>query len=183
MLRMHLPQLQQLDITGLDEPEHTPAGLHLDGNSLQAAAQLERLTLQHPGTSVILQPDCFKRLPALASLELRACSLVSIPPAVAALAGSLTSLALPYNDDMQLAADDIAVLLALRELRQLNLQKSSLRLAFLVRDGDTAVADAVKARLHYEPSLWSPRSLQHLVQLPGTFLAHHGHVPALKVWE
>lgn len=178
-LSMHLPQLRRLEIIGVEEPLHTPAGLRLDRDSLQEAAKLEYLTLKYPGTPVTLQPDTFTGLTALVSLELMECGLVSIPPAVTALIGSLTSLALPYNNDLQLADDDIATLLSLQCLRQLNLRKSSFTTAF--RNGDIATAEAAKAHLHYEPPLWSPRSLHHLVQLPGSFLAYHGHVPAMQV--
>jgi len=85
-----------------------------------------------------------------------ACGLASIPSALTALSGSLTTLALPYNDDLQLAEDDVVTLLALRKLQNLDLRKFS---------------------------LWSPHSLQHLVDLPNAFHARHGHALALQVQE
>ena len=179
VLRMHLPQLRHLELVGVEEIQHTPAGLCLDRSSLQETAKLESLALKYPGPVVTLQPDCFTGLTALASLELSACGLASIPSAVTALVDSLTSLALPCNDGLQLADDDIATLLALQKLRQLDLQKSPFGEAF--EDVDTDLANAVESHLRYEPVLWSQRSFQRLVQLPGAFLAQHGHVPVLKV--
>ena len=60
----------------------------------------------------------------MAALRLSECGLMHIPAAVAALAGSLTSLELPYNNDLQLDNDDVECLLSLRKLRTLDLQKS-----------------------------------------------------------
>ena len=179
VLRMHLPQLRHLEIVGVEEIQHTPAGLCLDRDSLRETAKLESFTLKHPGPVGTLQPDCFAGLTALASLELLECGLDSIPPALTALAGSLMSLALPYNNDLQLAYDDVATLLALRSLQQLDLRKSSFNKVF--RKGDILIAAVVQDRLHYEPALWSPRSVKHLVRLPGAFVKNHGHVLDLEV--
>ena len=154
-------------------------GLRLDRNSLRETPQLEFLALACPAPVVTLQPDCFTGLTALVSLALEDCGLASIPLAVTALAGSLTTLALSCNDQLQLADGDIATLLALRELQQLNLRKSSFDTAF--EDGDPAVADAVQAHLHYMPPLWSVHSMQILLRLPGAFLAEHGHEPIIEV--
>ncbi len=175
LLRLCLPELREILIDG---HRGTNGGLRLDGNSLLETPKLQTLVLDAPGT-VTFTPDCFARSTPLTAIKLRKCGLTSIPSALTALCGSLTLLSLPLNDRLQLADDDTKVLLSLRKLRKLHLQKSSLRTAF--KDGDTAVAAAVKAHLHHEPALWSQRSLQHLVQLPVAFLLQHGHVPELKV--
>ena len=130
------------------------------------------------------------RLTALATLQLEACGLTSIPAALAALAGSLTSLALSHNDDLQLANDDIVTLLALGKLQNLDLRKSHVRKmnhrpvcpmeAEFLKEYEEA-AETVAAFLQYRPPLWSPDSLQHLVNLPSAFRVHHGRTLALQV--
>ena len=182
-VRLHLPDLRQAAIvssTGVGVC--TPgAKLRFDRESFTEAAKLTSLTLETPGITTLM-PDCFTGLSALATLEMKACGLVSIPKALMAVASSLTSLALPLNNNLQLAADDVATLLALRKLQKLDLRKSSLRSA-LTSSGIAAAADAVTADLRYEPPLWSLDSLQHLVSLPTAFLALHGHALVLQVHE
>ena len=62
--------------------------------------------------------------------------------ALTALEGSATSIALAYNDDLQLASDDVGTLLALRELQKLDLQESSW--ADAMKNFDQAAAEGVK---------------------------------------
>lgn len=76
---------------------------------------------------MMLTLDCFAGLSALSSLELEACGLASIPIALTALEGSLTSLAVPFNNDLQLAHEDVEILLTLRKLRRLDLRKWCVR--------------------------------------------------------
>jgi len=130
------------------------------------------MALIDPGP-VRLAPECFTGLTALMSLKLQECGLINIPPALAALGGSLTSLELPLNNGLQLADDDFTALLALQKLRKLNLHKSSLSESY--DSGDRALASAAQAHLQFVPALWSSCSLKHLVRLPGAFLKGHGH--------
>ena len=92
-------------------------------------------------------PDSLTGLTALVTLSLEKCGLSNIPTAIAALALSLATLQLPFNEDLQLADDDIAVLLALPRLRTLDLQKQSLMCPI-----DNATAVALSARLNYVPA-------------------------------
>ena len=124
-------------------------------------------------------PNCFVGLTALTTLGLFECGLAAIPPAITNLEGSLQSLALPHNQHLQLGDNDLTILLTLRKLRKLDVQKMSFRMAF--KDGDIAAADAVTAHLNYAPPLWSPCSFQHLMQLPVAFFAQHGRVLAVDV--
>jgi len=135
------------------------------------------LPQQPLGTSPFL-PDCFAGVPALATVELSSCGLASVPAALTALAGSLTSLAMPHNGDLQLAHGDAATLLALRKLRHLDLRKSSFENALSYMASRRVVEE-----LHFEPALWTARSLQHLVTLPDAFRAQHGHALDLLMYE
>jgi Leucine-rich repeat (LRR) protein len=110
-----------------------------------------------------LTPHCFEGLPALATLVLSGCELINVPAALRALACSLTSLSLPYNDDLQLADDDVKTLLALRKLRKLDLAKTPRR------------------RVPNGQSPWSLGSVQQLVDLPSAFSVQHGHGLALRI--
>ncbi len=156
LLRLHLPALRQLKVSGSHKPG--TGTLHMDRSSFAEAGRLQALTLKHPGT-VSLSPDCFTGLTALVTLKLKTCGLTSVPLALAALAGSLTSLALPNNSALQLATSDMDTLLTLRKLRSLDLRKS----------GRTP-ADT-----------WSLRSMQHLVRLPSDFQGTHGHTPDIQL--
>jgi Leucine-rich repeat (LRR) protein len=121
-----------------------------------------------------LMPDCFTGLTALATLQLYECGLTELPPALTALAASLTVLELHDNDDLQLADDDTTTLLTLRKLRRLDLRKSCLMGAF----SPGSVAEAaieLAAHLSYQPPLWSLGSLQQLLNLPNAFRAQNGH--------
>ena len=171
-VRLHLPKLRHLRIGGFSL---TRAKLRLDRDSFSEAPRLEVLSLVGPG-AVMLMPDCFAGLTALATLTLHRCGLSAIPTAVTALANSLTSLMLPFNDGLQLADDDITVLLALSKLQTLDLRKQSL---LSLPDNPTAVA--VSAHLHYVPAPWSECSLKRLVRLPSAFIAKHGRAIALEV--
>jgi len=170
-LRLHLPALRRLDIAGLRNRER----LRLDWDSLREASQLEFLSLEALA-AVTLIPGCLTGLTALATLELKGCGLVLIPTALTALQGSLTRLALPFNDNLQLAETDVAILLALRKLRMLDMQKYS-----LTNPLDNTAAVALSAHVRYVPAPWSERSLQHLVTLQSAFQSKHGIVLALDV--
>ena len=99
MLRLYLPELRRLSIYG----DHAASGtLRFDGDSLLVSGKLQALSLRRAGT-VTFTPDSFVRLTALATLKLSSCGLIHIPAAVTALAGSLTSLALPLDNDLQMA--------------------------------------------------------------------------------
>ena len=100
------------------------------------------------------------------------------PGGATALSGILTSLALSWNDDLQLTADDVTRLLTLRNLRHLDLRKSFFDDAINYR-----VAAATVEALHYEPALWTTCSLQSLVALPCAFLAQHGHAVEMQVHQ
>ena len=176
MLRLCLPKLQRLYIFGCQQVSGT---LRIDRDSLPGNGKLQALSLHRTGT-VIFMPDSFTRLTALATLTLTKCGLVHIQAAVTGLAGSLTALSLPYNDGLQLAADDCVLLLTLKKLRALDLQKSCTSLA-LSRAG-LAASPAASEHSNDHASMWSPRSLQHLVKLPGAFLAQHGHALALTTF-
>ena len=180
-LRLHLPDLRRAIFDGIDPADwdaEVPRGsMLLDRDSFSQAAKLESLSFFNPGT-MTLTPDCFTGLTALASLQLNFCDLTNVPPALTALAGSLTSLELALNNDLQLASDDVATLLTLRKLRMLDLRKSSLDHATRI-----AAAAAAEAVLPVQPPSWSMRSVQHLVNLPAAFLTQHGHVLALLMHE
>ncbi len=150
--------------------------LRVDRDSFAEAPQLEDLSLSALG-AVTLMPDALTGLTTLARLELEFCGLICIPTSLTALSGSLTSLAMPYNNEMQLTKSDVTTLLALQKLQTLELQKAPMEA--VVNNATTAL---VTAQLHYHPALWSPRSLQHLVALPNMFLAQHGHALALRVY-
>ena len=180
-LRLHLPELRQLVLSGVHRDQMSSRSqeesLLLDRDSFAEPSKLEDLTLE----LVALTPDCFTGMTALAALHLQRCDLARIPAALTALAASLTWLALPFNDGLQLADDDVKILLALRKLRELDLRKQSVTAALGWRHSEAAAA--VEAHMHYQPALWSARSLQHLVDLPKAFLVQHGHVLALHVHE
>ncbi len=170
-LRLHLPALRRLNVAGL----RNSGRLRLDRDSLLEASQLEFLSLEAL-EAVTMMPDCLTGLTALAALELKGCGLVLIPTALTALQGSLTRLALPFNDNLQLAESDFAILLTLRKLRMLDMQKYS-----LTDPLDNAAAVALSAHVRYVPAPWSERSLQHLVTLQSAFQSKHRIVLALNV--
>lgn len=166
---MQLPALRRLALYG-ERSRRTGGRLHLDRRSFLDPGKLESLTLMwFDPRGVTLAPDLFPALTALAALELRACALASIPAALAALAGTLTRLALPFNDNLQLEHDDVATLLELRNLRTLDLRKhlldESLGLDATHVDEVLSAAREVTAHLHYEPVLWSSLSMQYITDL------------------
>ena len=181
-LRLRLPDLRRAMFDGVfrDQMElpDTPASLLLDRDSFKDAAKVETLEICTYGTLTLL-PDCFTALTALHTLRLYDCGLANIPAALTALAGSLTSLTVSYTTELQLDSDVVATLLLLRTLRKLHLPKTSLSTA--MRDSGTAAADVLEAHLGFQPALWTTRSLQHLVELPGAFLAQNGHALALHL--
>ena len=81
--------------------------------------------------------------------------------------------------DLQLAAEDMRTLLPLRNLRNLDLRKSSFNKP--LTGTTSAAAAAVEARLRYQPPLCSMCSLQHLLSLPCSFRAVHGQALSLLV--
>ena len=172
-LQLHLPALRRADTAGGRHRQRRDRRLRLERDSFAGAPKLRMLSLDNFGT-VLLWPGCFVGLMALAKLRLEGCGLVEIPPALTALGGSLTSLALPSNHSLQLVDNDIAILLALRKLRNLDLRKS-------VFDETSVAASAVIAHVGYPPALWNMKSLQHIANLPGLFLRQNDHVPALHL--
>ncbi len=163
--------------------------MEISRHSFREAAKLEYLSTNTPA-SVSLTRDCFAGLTALATLRLEACGLSNIPEALTALSGSLTYLALPNNDDLQVPDYDIRILLALPTLQKLDLRKSrcissmqNVRTVVDVSPAFKRAAETVAASLHYDPPLWSQRSLQQLVDLPNAFLARHGHTLALQIYQ
>ncbi len=177
LLRLHLPALRQATLCGNCD-RGTVGTLRVDRDSFAEPPQLEYLVLSALGAMTVM-PDAFTGLTALARLDLSECGLIRVPTAVTALSGSLTSLAMPYNNELQLTADDVRTLLALRKLQTLDLQKEPFE--HVLAGGAAA---SVTAQLHYGPALWSQRSLQHLVALPNIFLARHGHALALRLsWD
>ncbi len=176
-LRLRLPALRLAVIPGFPQ---SSGRLCLDRDSFSHAAQLETLSLTlHKAVSLL--PKCFTSLSALATLQLAACDLDKIPLALTALEGSLTNLQLPFNDKLQLAHEDMKTLLTLRELRMLDLHKSSLVDA--LGDDAATVPHAVRARLQHQLAPWSLRSVQHMADLRSDFLAQHGHSLALEVYD
>ena len=163
LLRLDLPSLRRLDISwryGLS------GRLRIDRESFAVAAGLKSLSLV-AHMPIALMPDCFTRLTALSTLKLGGCGLIKLPTALTALESSLTSLSLPWNNDLQLGRADVAILVALRKLQYLDLRKFFLQWVF--KSINLEAVDAVISHLRYEPGLWSHRSLQHLVDLPGAF--------------
>ncbi len=159
------------------------ATLTLDADSFRSAAQLTSLAFTS-ARRLVLMPDCLMGLTALVRLTIYDCGLASIPSALEALGGSLTRLALPYNDAMQLAHNDVTVLLALRRLRMLDLRKTNaLDLLDDNEDLEQAagqVANAVVAKLHFEPSTWSNLHVQQFAELAASFALEHGRKLALQ---
>lgn len=141
-----------------------------------SAAQPERISINQIRLS--LTTGCFGGMTALAMLKLNKCGLTTVPAALTALAGSLTSLELRHNDDLQLADDDVTVLLALGKLQKLNLQK-------LCHEVPTEAANLVAGALIAQDGsglvLWTQRSVQLLEELSATFLMQHGRALALQV--
>ena len=172
---MHLPELRRLELFG-DRPVRT---LRFERDSFVGASKLESVLVIRAGLLAIM-PDSFVGLTALkARRKLHECGVSHIPAAVTALSGSLTSLVLYGNNALQLTSDDVARVLTLRKLRILNLQKRS----FKVVMGHPAAANTVAAHLRYQPALWSPRSLQHLIELSSAFVVQHGRALALIPWN
>ncbi len=85
---------------------------------------------------------------------------------------------MPYNNELQLTNNDVRTLLALRKLQTLDLHKEPLEAKVT-----GATAASLTAELHYQPVLWSQRSLRHLVALPNIFRAQHGRALALHVYH
>lgn len=167
VVRLQLPALRRLRINGVDT---TSRRLRLDRDSFRGTAKLKHVWFD-AHQSIDMLPDCLVGLPALATVMLSSCGLASIPAALTALRGSLTSLELPYNDALQLTSVGVKTVLALQELQYLDLNKSSFA------DDDVVshrASDAVVTELGYQPALWSVRSVQHLSALSKAFLAQHG---------
>jgi len=168
-VRLHLPALRRATFSSRQSK------LRFSRESFVKPAKLESLSLY--GLAVVtFQPGCFRGMTALASLKLETCGLASIPAALSGLRASLTHLALPENDALQVEDDDIATVLALRKLQMLDLRKSPVG-----RVLTGAAETAVTTQLHYEPAPWTLRSMQYLVDLPNAFRAQHGHVLSLQL--
>ena len=119
-------------------------------------------------------PDCFAGLTKLATLDLPECRLAKIPAALTALEGSLTSLVLTYAEGLELAHDDVTILLALRNLRKLDIRR---RWFQLERAGNAAAAE-----LRGELIWWNRSSMARLVDLPIAFYEQHGHKLTM-IWD
>ena len=157
--------------------------LEVDADSFPHAAQLTSLAFTR-ARPLVLTPGCLTGLTALARLTVYDCGLAGVPAAVGALGGSLTRLALPFNDELQLTHDGVAVLLALRHLQTLDLRKTDV-LDLLDGDEDLEqaacqVADAVTAKLHFDPSTWSDYSVQQIAELAASFALEHGRKLAIQ---
>ena len=181
-LVLHLPELRRLTLRGSGG---SLGDLEITRHSFREAAKLEYFSTNTPA-SVTLTRDCFTGVTALATLRLESCGLRNIPDALTALSGSLTLLALPNNHDLQLPDYDTKKVLALAKLQKLDLRKSLC--VSTIRGPDlspnfTRAAQVVATSLHYDPPLWSQRSLQQLVDLPNAFLAQHGHTLALQIYQ
>jgi len=160
------------------------ATLRLEPDSFRNAAQLTSLAFTS-ARQLMLTADCLVGLTTLARLSIYDCGLVSIPPALEALGGSLTRLALLYNNALELTHGDVKVLLALHKLRTLDLRKDNL-LDYIeesddLRDVAYEAARAVQAKLHFTPSVWSNCSMQHLMELSAAYYAEHGRVLDARV--
>ena len=140
---------------------------------LQVVSQLPgltRLDLRREFWSEPLSDDmgmisfsCLTALTGLKDLTLANYGLTSVPSAVGSLGGSLTSLSLEDNSDLQLGAADMSTLLRLRCLRTLSVRK------------DISTSDVPGTA-----KLWSNGSIQVLVSLPGRFMAEHGAAPIVS---
>ena len=142
--------------------------LDVDWESFRHAGKLQSLSFRGMKT-VSLLPDSLVVLPALATLELEDCGIVSIPVALTALTDSLTRLALAANNALQLDSEGFLTLLALRKLRMLDLRKPA--------------PHGPGGAMATQPLNWSPRSVCHLVKLCPAFMEQHGHMPALRVTD
>lgn len=162
VLRIHLPELRAMDLKWCSW-RGAGDGLTLDQRTFRDAGKLEALSLQQlvdtPKT-VTLTSWCLAPLTMLKDLKLAGCGLTGVPPAVAELSASLTSLSLEHNVDLQLCETDIGTLLELRCLKELDVHK------VYEDDPDTA-------------NLWSNDSIQVLIDLPGRFMTQHGAAPAV----
>ena len=140
--------------------------LRIDRDSFAGAAKLEFLSLDKFAT-VKLMPDCVSGLVGLATLELKGCGLTSIPAALTALSGSLTRLALPRNQALQVSDEDVKTILILQQLKLLDLPEYA--------------PQAAETYDHLtELAPWSLRSLQHLHDLQAAYHAQHGRLVVLK---
>jgi len=129
LLRLSLPALRQATLCG-NWDRSTLGTLRVDRGSFAEAPQLEYLVLSALG-AMTLMPDAFAGLTALARLDLSSCGLTCVPTAVTALSGSLKSLAMPYNNELQLTSSDVRTLLTLRKLQTLDLQKEPFEMYWL----------------------------------------------------
>ena len=162
VLRLHLPELRAMELTWCNVNWLGAGdGLALDNETFRKTGKLEVLgfhQLAEAPKLVTLTPQCLAPLKMLKELKLADCGLTGVPPAVAVLSASLTSLSLEHNVDLQLCETDIGTLLELRLLMELDVHK------VYEDDPDTA-------------ELWSNDSIQLLIDLPGMFMAQHGAVP------
>ena len=166
-----MPALRRASITAYSRL-HNRSVLHINRDSFVGAAKLEFFSLHGLGTLQLkLMPDCLSELAGLATIELKECGLTNIPAALTALAGSLTSLALPRNHALQVANEDVVTILALPQLKLLDLRKHAPHV--------TVTYENVRLT---ELAFWSMRSLQHLCNLQACYHAQHGHLVALEMY-
>ena len=156
------------------------ARLELDSESFLETPELTSLSF-HCMKPLSLMPDCLTGLTALARLSVCRGGLVSIPHALTALSDSLTLLGLRWNDALQLAHQDVTVLMALRKLQTLDLVKSVVDDMEYFPDAANQAGRELAGQLDFTPSLWTRRSEQHFAQLPASFLVEHGHTLALRL--
>ena len=120
-----LPALRELVLAVVHDFER-PVILMAD--TFTAMGGLTHLALRSvpPHTLHIqLQPDSLRGLSALQRLELVGCGLTEIPAALAAVGQTLHSLDVSRNSGLQLTAAAHDMLLAMPQLRTLNVQKLS----------------------------------------------------------
>lgn len=156
-LRLTLPELRHLELYWSDTT------LLMDDDSFQGCGKLRVLCIaqhiqQQPRPCTLtMTPRCLAPLTAMKTLIYMNCALDGVPPAVACLGASLTSLTLVTNRSLQLGEADKSVLLQLHRLRKLDVRKS-----ITSSDPDKAAG------------AWNESSIQILIDLPGLLMARHG---------
>ena len=160
-LRLALPELRRMELYW------NKSSLLLDDDTFNDADKLRVLLVgqhlnQHPRTTTLtLSARSLAPLIALKTLILQNCALDGVPPAVALVGASLSTLSLVNNRNLQLGEADRNVLLDLRCLRKLDVRKSTSKKT---------------------SNLWTESSIQVLIDLPGKAKAKH-NVSLVVVFE
>ena len=98
--------------------------VHLTASSFSGAPNLTQLDLGNI-SNIHLSPDCFNSLSFLSDLRLVDCGLVLMPPALAAVQGTLRHLNLSNNNRLEIEECGYSILLGLSALERLDLSPLS----------------------------------------------------------